>query len=86
MSGVLCAPGVLRGERSPIERCGRITPRPSRQIPATELPSALCPLLTAHCGRRLLTCVLSALWQWMLRSTICSGYTAERNIPTKDDE
>ena len=83
MSGVLCAPGVLSGERSPIEHCGRIAPRPSRQIPATALPSALCPLPSAHqpLRRRLLTSVLSALWQRMLHSTICSGCAAERNAP-----
>ena len=43
VSGVLCARGVLSGERSPIERCGRIVPRPSGKIPTTALPSAHCP-------------------------------------------
>ena len=52
MSGVLCAPAILSGERSPIKHCGRIAPRPSRQIPATALPSALCPLPSAHCSLR----------------------------------
>ena len=44
MSGVLCARGVLSGERRPIEHCGRIAPRPSGQIPTTPLTSAHQPL------------------------------------------
>ena len=80
MGGVLCAPANLSGERSSIERCGRIAPRPSRRIPATAPPSA-------DCGRRLLACLLwacelSALRIRMLRSTICSRYTVESSART----